>query len=111
MTQGNIDIGTDKFVLGTGIGNVGTLTHTSGSVIGQFERWIASTGTPIKIPVGTPVYNNMFTIDYTDLTSGSLIVDSDMKAVALLFAGNDSDATYANPIQVVLDELGVDLVF
>jgi hypothetical protein len=43
--------------------------------------------------------------------SGSLIVDGDRKAVALLFAGNDADATYANPIQSVLDVLGVALVF
>ena len=43
--------------------------------------------------------------------SGSLIVDSDLRAVGLLFAGNDSDATYANPIQAVLDELDANLVF
>lgn len=43
--------------------------------------------------------------------SGSLIVDGDRKAVGLLFAGNDEDATYANPIQSVLDALGVSLVF
>jgi hypothetical protein len=42
--------------------------------------------------------------------SGSLIVDEDLRAVGLLFAGNDADATYANPIQNVLDALGVDLV-
>ena len=43
--------------------------------------------------------------------SGSLIVDSDLNAVGLLFAGNDIDTTFANPIQTVLDELGVSLVF
>jgi hypothetical protein len=43
--------------------------------------------------------------------SGSLIVDGDRKAVGLLFAGNDEDASYANPIQTVLDTLGVSLVF
>ncbi|HEX6901189.1 MAG TPA: hypothetical protein VF789_15800 [Thermoanaerobaculia bacterium] len=35
--------------------------------------------------------------------SGSLIVDQDLDAVGLLFAGNDVDVTYANPIQTVLD--------
>jgi hypothetical protein len=34
--------------------------------------------------------------------SGSLIVDAQRNAVALLFAGNDVDATYANPIAAVL---------
>lgn len=49
--------------------------------------------------------------------SGSLIVDKDLRAVALLFAGSDQGGansqglTYANPIQTVLDALKVDLVF
>lgn len=43
--------------------------------------------------------------------SGSLIVDADQRAVGLLFAGNDVDSTYANPIELVLDTLKVDLVF
>ena len=43
--------------------------------------------------------------------SGSLIVDARRRAIGLLFAGNDVDATYANPIGTVLNSLGVDLVF
>lgn len=48
--------------------------------------------------------------------SGSLIVDEDRQAVALLFAGGDSGGsngmglTYANPIHAVLDALKVDLL-
>ena len=34
--------------------------------------------------------------------SGSLILDESLHAVGLLFAGNDVDVTYANPIQTVL---------
>jgi hypothetical protein len=41
--------------------------------------------------------------------SGSLIVDSSRRAVGLLFAGNDVDATYVNPIGAVLSALGVEL--
>lgn len=37
--------------------------------------------------------------------SGSLIVDENLRAVGLLFAGNDVDATYANPIDTVLRSL------
>ena len=40
--------------------------------------------------------------------SGSVVVDSANKVVGLLFGGSPS-ATYANPIQFVLDELNVDL--
>lgn len=43
--------------------------------------------------------------------SGSLIVDSRRKAIGLLFAGNDADATYANPIGQVLDSLKMKLVY
>jgi hypothetical protein len=48
--------------------------------------------------------------------SGSLIVDQDMKAVALLFAGSDDGGrngqglTYANPIHPVLAALGASLL-
>ncbi len=47
--------------------------------------------------------------------SGSLIVDEDLRAIGLLFAGgdsggaNDQGLTYANPIGSVLDKLDVDL--
>jgi hypothetical protein len=49
--------------------------------------------------------------------SGSLIVNEDLMAVALLFAGGDSGGTngmgltYGNPIHSVLDALKVDLLF
>lgn len=48
--------------------------------------------------------------------SGSLIVDSDMQAIALLFAGSDTGGangqglTYATPIRSVLEELQADLL-
>lgn len=42
--------------------------------------------------------------------SGSLIVDNERRAVGLLFAGNDVDTTYANPIQAVLKALNVQLL-
>jgi hypothetical protein len=41
--------------------------------------------------------------------SGSLIVDAQRRVVALLFAGNDVDATYANPVGAVLDALKIEL--
>ncbi len=48
--------------------------------------------------------------------SGSLIVDANLRGVALLFAGGDEGGangmglTFANPLRTVLDKLGVDLV-
>ncbi|MEE9463331.1 MAG: hypothetical protein V3V53_15950, partial [Bacteroidales bacterium] len=52
MIQGNIDAGTYRLTLGTGTGNVGTLSHTSGTVIGEFERWIDGPGLKL-FPIGT----------------------------------------------------------
>ena len=42
--------------------------------------------------------------------SGSLIVDANLQAVALLFAGNGVDSTFASPIATVLDKLKIDLM-
>lgn len=41
--------------------------------------------------------------------SGSLIVDEGRRPAALLFAGNDADTTYANPLPTVLAALKVEL--
>jgi hypothetical protein len=49
--------------------------------------------------------------------SGSLIVDAELRGVALLFAGSDQGGgnghglTYANPLRTVLDQLKVDLLY
>lgn len=42
--------------------------------------------------------------------SGALVVDEDGLAIGLLFAGNDRDRSYLNPISTVLDALGVELL-
>jgi hypothetical protein len=42
--------------------------------------------------------------------SGSLIVNSEMYAAALLFAGTENGPTFANPIGAVLDQLDADLL-
>jgi len=42
--------------------------------------------------------------------SGSLIVDAGRHPAALLFAGNDADTTYANPLAAVLAALRITLV-
>ncbi|MGO1385904.1 MAG: hypothetical protein ACTHWA_13450 [Arachnia sp.] len=43
--------------------------------------------------------------------SGSVVMDMDRNVIGLLFAGSaDGSTTFANPIAVALDELGVDLL-
>ncbi|MBL4578049.1 MAG: hypothetical protein JKX74_06215, partial [Flavobacteriales bacterium] len=55
LVSRNIDAKTNnkKLTLGTGTGNIGTLSRTSGHIIGQFERWVDATGTWYYWPVGT----------------------------------------------------------
>lgn len=76
MTAGNIDASTNnkKITLGTSTAVVGTLTYTAGSILGQFERWVAATATNIVFPVGTSTSTRSASVNFTNLTAGSLIV-------------------------------------
>jgi len=54
MTRGNIDATAATLTLGDACGNEGTLSYSSGQIIGQFERWINTTSpTSFLFPVGT----------------------------------------------------------
>ncbi|MGM0474214.1 MAG: hypothetical protein ACQERV_08720, partial [Bacteroidota bacterium] len=72
MTQGNISTGSYRMILGTGLANPGTLFHTSGTVIGEFERWINSFGTGYLFPVGTVGNYRPAIISFNSLSEGSL---------------------------------------
>jgi hypothetical protein len=77
MIEGNIDMGSNMLTLGDASTNVGVFNYTSGTIIGQFERWIAnaSTGT-FSFPVGTGSNKNTAIISLNSGTSGgSLIVE------------------------------------
>jgi hypothetical protein len=78
----------------------------------------------VEYDIGDIRFDNQIEIEGVDKgafsaggDSGSLIIDSEQKAVALLFAGGDQGGsngkglTYANPLQVVLDALKVNLAF
>ncbi|MEA1896986.1 MAG: hypothetical protein U9N53_04910, partial [Bacteroidota bacterium] len=68
LTQGNIlQIGT-----AAGAGTEGTLTHTSGTVIGQIQRWLGAT-TDYLFPVGTASSYRPALLHFTNLVGGSLI--------------------------------------
>lgn len=76
LTQGLVDAGTSILTLGTGTGNEGTLTHTAGQIIGQFERWVASstTATDIVFPVGSAANENPAVINFSGITTGGTII-------------------------------------
>ena len=76
MTQGNIFMQGNTLVLGTSTANPGTLSRTTGTVIGKFERWVASLGTNYAFPVGTDTsFNNLIMYCNMGLTGGSVMVE------------------------------------
>ena len=75
MITGNIDAGTNVVNLGTSLTNTGVLSHTSGTIIGKFRRWLNTGGRFYLYPVGTSTNENFATFYPTNLTGGSLTVE------------------------------------
>jgi hypothetical protein len=73
MMSGNINTGAYRLTLGTSTANNGSLTHTSGTIIGEFQRWLSNTGTSYLFPIGTAANYRPALITFTNLTAGSLI--------------------------------------
>jgi hypothetical protein len=95
--------------------------RTTGQTAGRITAFDVD-NVQVEYDIGVLRFDNQIEIEgagrhaFSDAgDSGSLIVDSDLKAIGLLFAGGDSGGsngkglTYANPIQPVLDGLHVDL--
>lgn len=74
LKLGNISAGSNVLTLGTGTGNVGNLNYLSGHIIGQFERWIGSTGTYL-FAVGSVDDYNPLSVTLNNLNAGSLIAE------------------------------------
>jgi hypothetical protein len=102
------------------VGKVGRTTGTTRGRISAFEL----DNVVVQYDLGVLKFDGQVEIDGGDSgpfsqggDSGSLIVDADRRAVAMLFAGSDQGGsdnqglTFANPIRAVLDALKVDLCF
>jgi hypothetical protein len=105
---------------GTPVGKVGRTTATTRGKVTAFELDNVHVG----YDIGSLRFDNQVEVEGDGDApfsqggdSGSLIVDADRKAVALLFAGGDlggsngKGLTYANPIDAVLRTLKVELLF
>jgi hypothetical protein len=110
---------TDQVIDGTQVYKVGRTTGQTKGKVTAFEL----DNVVIEYDLGNLRFDNQIEIEgagsqaFSDGgDSGSLIVDKDRQAVALLFAGGDQGGsngkglTYGNPIESVLDALKVDLV-
>lgn len=72
MTQGNISNGSYSLVLSNNTS--GSLSYSSGTITGKFQRAIGSTASEYLYPVGTATVYNPLKITFTNLTSGQLSV-------------------------------------
>ena len=75
MTNGNITTGIYTLSLGTSTSNRGTLSRTSGTIIGNFRRWFsAGTISNVLFPIGTSTYYRPANISFTSApTSGGTL--------------------------------------
>ncbi len=73
LAGGAIDAGAHTLELGASATAPGTLTWTSGHILGSFKRWIAaSTAAPVDFPVGTATTGHPARITFGNNTGGSL---------------------------------------
>jgi hypothetical protein len=71
---GHINTQTFKLKLGTSTTNIGSLSYTSGSISGKFERWMNALETTYLFPLGTASTTNVAKIRFvSNLTAGSLV--------------------------------------
>lgn len=74
LIVGHLTTGSNNVTLGTNATSVGTLTRTSGHIIGTFRRWIENATTlGVVFPVGTSTSYNGFTMDFTSAPNSGII--------------------------------------
>lgn len=71
LTSGNITTGNNILTLGTSTSSIGTLSYTSGRIIGSFKRWfINSNVSNVQFPIGTSTQSRMVALSRTNVTTG-----------------------------------------
>jgi len=77
LTSGNIITGSNTLTLGTSDSSCGNLSRTSGTVVGNFERWFANgTNSNFVFPVGTENNYRPVIISTADVATGGKILIS-----------------------------------
>jgi hypothetical protein len=74
FTSGNLTTNSNVITLGTAQSNTGTLSRTSGHVIGYIKRWFSSSNVSnILFPVGTDTYYEGANVSITTTPSGGTV--------------------------------------
>lgn len=72
LTLGNLYCNSSILTLGTSAVSTGSLSFTSGIIVGSFARWINSTGVSILFPIGTTTSYRPISVNFSNLSSGKL---------------------------------------
>ncbi|MEQ8324531.1 MAG: PKD domain-containing protein [Vicingaceae bacterium] len=72
LKNGLMVTGNNKLTLGISLAVTGFLNRTSGHVVGNIERWINTTATPITFPVGSSGIYRPALVTFNNLTGGKL---------------------------------------
>ncbi len=78
MTAGNIETAGNKVILGTSAANEGTLTYSTGIIVGAFERWVDNaTTSQLLFPIGTSEDYRGAEVTFSDAgkTDGTVIFE------------------------------------
>ncbi len=75
VLDGVISLSANTHILiGTDAANTGSITHTSGRIVGEIRRWVAaSTGSDIALPVGTADHNRWIIMNYSSAPTAGII--------------------------------------
>ena len=72
LNSGNINTGAGTLILSNPLSS--SLIYTTGIIVGRFERYINTTSINYFFPVGTTSQIQLLTINFVNLTAGSLLV-------------------------------------
>ena len=76
LNSGNLTLGNNLLTIGTSLSNLGSISHTSGFIIGKVKRWFNSTNTGNEsglFPLGTSGKRRFVKVEYTQATDGGTL--------------------------------------
>jgi hypothetical protein len=76
LNSGNINLGSNILTIGTSLTNLGSISHTSGFIIGKVKRWFNSTNLGNEsglFPLGISGKRKFIKVEYTQATDGGTI--------------------------------------
>jgi hypothetical protein len=76
LNSGRISLGVNTLTIGTSLSNLGTISHTSGFIIGKVKRWFSATNSGNEsglFPLGISNKRKFVKVEYTQSTDGGTL--------------------------------------